>query len=172
MKLKRILALGIIVVLVSFNCITNVLADEEINLVNLTQNENKDDTYYATGSIIDNGQLIDGVTALAVQPSAVVHTTVDCIGSGLVDLQTRITANTGITYVSGMMWVEGSFGIRSFALRATDNGTVPFYNDLTQFPMNPGTVITTCGSSGTVVFNRIYSYPFATIPYNFVAVVK
>lgn len=114
---------------------------------------------------------IPTVSMAASSPSGVVITTVHTIGSGLVDLDTEMTANMGISSVYGSMWYESTAGKRTASLYRPYNGNIPFYNESIQFSESPGTVIWTCGSSGAVIFNYVYSYPFESFPTNFIAIV-
>lgn len=107
----------------------------------------------------------------AYEPVGVVITSVHTIGSGLVDLDTEMSATMGITSVYGSMWYDSTAGKRTASLYRPNNGNVPWYEESVQFHETPGTVIWSCGSSGVVIFNFSYSYSFYSVPSNFLAIV-
>lgn len=172
MRKKKILPFMAIAALLLFNISTVSFAEtegnatQEITTTQIQQSEDEGAIAYIDATDLESTQALTASTS----PSAVVQTRVHCIGSGLVDLDTIIEANMLITAVYGEAHFNSTEGTKRYTIYRPSHHSNSFA-DSNQWEMTPGTIISSCNSSGTCVFNFEYSLPWETVPYNFTAVV-
>lgn len=105
----------------------------------------------------------------SLSPSAVILTKFIPIGSGLVDLETSINANMGITSVSGSHYYQlKGDSARVDSISGFNQSPVPFYSRTSQWTETPGKKVDYVGSDGSVLFNWTYTRTWDTVMYDYI----